>query len=81
MPITTFGEVLPQPQALRSIVFANIPFVSYYKVNNAGYMERPPGEKALTHNMSYKHSNAELERYFTDLHELMTPLLAVRNHQ
>uniref|UniRef100_A0A914YTZ5 G domain-containing protein n=1 Tax=Panagrolaimus superbus TaxID=310955 RepID=A0A914YTZ5_9BILA len=81
MPITTFGEVLPQPQALRSIVFANIPFVSYYKVNNAGYMQRPQTEKALTHNMCYKHTVAELERYFTDLHELMTPLLAVRNQQ
>jgi flagellar biosynthesis GTPase FlhF len=81
LPITTFGEVLPQPQALRSIVFANIPFVSYYKVNNAGYMQRPQNEKPLTHNMCYKHTVAELERYFTDLHDLVLPLLAVRNQQ
>jgi hypothetical protein len=80
MPITTFGEVLPQPPALRSIVFANIPFVSYYKVNNAGYMQCPQGEKPLTHNMCYKHTVAEVERFFQDLHELVLPLLAVRNH-
>lgn len=80
MPVTTFGEVLPQPQALRSIVFANIPFISYYKINNAGYMQVPPGQKPLQHSMSYKHSAAELERYFTDLHELVTPLLAVTHY-
>uniref|UniRef100_A0AC34PV15 G domain-containing protein n=1 Tax=Panagrolaimus sp. JU765 TaxID=591449 RepID=A0AC34PV15_9BILA len=80
MPVTTFGEVLPQPQALRSIVFANIPFISYYKINNCGYMQLAPGQKSLQHNMLYKNAVAELERYFTDLHELVTPLLAVTHH-
>ncbi|KAE9556177.1 hypothetical protein FO519_000665 [Halicephalobus sp. NKZ332] len=77
MPVTTKGEVLPQPQALRSLVYANIPFMSYYKINNVGYMELGPEEKALHQNISYKHAAYELERYFTDLHELVAPLLAV----
>jgi len=77
MPVTTKGEVLPQPQALRSLVYANIPFVSYYKINSSGYMELAPGEKPLHHYISYKHAAYELDRYFTDLDELVTPLLAV----
>jgi len=77
MPVTTKGEVLPQPQALRSLVYANIPFMSYYKINNSGYMELTPGEKPLHHYISYKHAAYELDRYFTDLDELVTPLLAV----
>ena len=77
MPVTTNGEVLPQPQALRSLVYANIPFISYYKINNAGYMELCPEEKPLHHNISYKNAVYELDRYFTDLEELVVPLLAV----
>uniref|UniRef100_A0A7E4VET5 EH domain-containing protein n=1 Tax=Panagrellus redivivus TaxID=6233 RepID=A0A7E4VET5_PANRE len=81
MPITTFGEVLPQPQALRSIVFANIPFVAYYKVNNVAYMPKPAALKELRHNLSFKHSASELERYFDDLTDLVSPLLAVRSER
>jgi len=77
LPLVTFAEVLPQPVAVRALTQANITFINYYKVNNSGFF--PPTQHAnrLNQMLFYTHGCASLERYFQDLHDLVSPLLAV----
>ncbi|CAJ0583819.1 unnamed protein product, partial [Mesorhabditis spiculigera] len=83
LPIVTHSEVLPQPLAIRSLAQANISFVEYYKVNNAGFSPDPAGLSKLKHQLFHKHGMASLENYFKDLQEMIHPLLAVlrNSHQ
>ncbi|GMR60811.1 hypothetical protein PMAYCL1PPCAC_31006, partial [Pristionchus mayeri] len=78
LPIITNTEVLPQPVAVRALASANIAFLQYYKVNNAGFFAQPVEEMTkLKHNLFYRAGIASLETYFKDLQELIHPLVAV----
>ncbi|KAF8354099.1 hypothetical protein PRIPAC_95722, partial [Pristionchus pacificus] len=78
LPIITNTEVLPQPVAVRALASANIAFLQYYKVNNAGFFpEAVEDMTKLKHNLFYRAGIASLETYFKDLQELIHPLVAV----
>ncbi|GMT36202.1 hypothetical protein PFISCL1PPCAC_27499, partial [Pristionchus fissidentatus] len=78
LPIITNTEVLPQPVAVRALASANIAFLQYYKVNNAGFFAQPVNDMTkLKHNLFYRAGIASLETYFKDLQELIHPLVAV----
>ncbi|GMT07448.1 hypothetical protein PENTCL1PPCAC_29622, partial [Pristionchus entomophagus] len=78
LPIITNTEVLPQPVAVRALASANIAFLQYYKVNNAGFFAEPVNDMTkLKHNLFYRAGIASLETYFKDLQELIHPLVAV----
>ncbi|CAB3399265.1 unnamed protein product [Caenorhabditis bovis] len=80
MPIITHAEVLPQPIAIKSLTQANISFLNYYKVNNAGFSTNPKGINKLKHNLFWTHGISSLESLFQDLQEQVHPLVAILRH-
>ncbi|CAI5455563.1 unnamed protein product [Caenorhabditis angaria] len=81
LPIITNADVLPQPLAIKSLTQANIAFLEYYKVNNAGFASDTHGVSKLQHNLYWTHGVASLENLFNDLQEQIHPLVAILRHK
>uniref|UniRef100_A0A915B9Y4 AIG1-type G domain-containing protein n=1 Tax=Parascaris univalens TaxID=6257 RepID=A0A915B9Y4_PARUN len=80
LPVITHTEILPQPLAVHALAYANVTFLEYYKVNNDGFI--PTGCIVTANNKTRQNrffidGMTSLDRYFTDLHSLTEPMIAV----
>uniref|UniRef100_A0A0N5A7L8 G domain-containing protein n=1 Tax=Syphacia muris TaxID=451379 RepID=A0A0N5A7L8_9BILA len=71
LPIITFSEILPQPLAVRAMANANITFLEYYKIDNAGFFNVNRKINGIDSSFYYDHGMQSFKRYFTVSYQIL----------